>query len=122
MCSGILARHYRTHDLLPGNPTMAHRYGEPVTVTLRDDGLPATFTWRGTVYHVRAVLAKWHLMDRWWVRPGEPPPPSTGHPLHPLDWRRSNRYYCRLEVEDHMVFDLYCDAARRPPVWILDRV
>ena len=104
---------------------MAHRYGEPVTVTLRPDGLPATFTWRGTLYTVVEVLAKWHLIDRWWVHPNEPAPhmlPRDGWPVKPIAWRRSNRYYCRVEVEEHMVFALYCDMATRPPVWVLDRV
>src|SRR5262245_54399782 len=101
---------------------MAHRYGEPVTVTLRPDGFPATCTWRGTIYTTVEVLARWHLMDRWWVAPGEPPPSWLAQAHSKIAWGRSSRYYCRLEVEDHMVFDLYCDAATRPPVSILDRV
>jgi hypothetical protein len=36
--------------------------------------------------------------------------------------RRSNRYYCRLEFQDHKVFDLYCDASTTElpvsPCWL----
>ena len=82
---------------------MAHRYQEPVTVTLGTDGTPASFTWRGKLCTVKAVLSRWHLQDRWWDCK-----------------RRGNRYYYRLEVQEHMIFELYCDAAQRPPLWVLD--
>ena len=82
---------------------MGHRYAEPLTVTLAADGTPANFTWRGKLYTVHEVLGKWHLQDYWWDRA-----------------RRSNRYYYRLEVQEHMIFELYLDVAQRPPLWVLD--
>ena len=84
---------------------MARRYQEPVTVTLTADGTPASFTWRGKLYTVKEVLETWHLQDRWWDRQ-----------------RRGNRYYYRLEVQQHMIFELFIDVAQRPPAWVLDVV
>ena len=105
---------------------MAHRYQDPVLVTCGKDGLPISFVWRGETYTVVEVLGRWHLRNRWWVADNEPSPyrdPSRDSwPLKPIAWRPSNRHYCRLEVEDHMVFDLSCDVATRPPIWVLDRV
>ena len=97
---------------------MAHRYGEPVPVTLAPDGTPATFTWRGTRYTVVEVLGKWHLMDRWWERGDLEGAKSRDA------WRhtRANRYYWRLEVQEHMIFEVFLDVARRPPLWVLDVV
>lgn len=87
---------------------MSRRYQEPVRVTLDVAGTPKTFTWRGKTYHVREVLSTWHLMDCWWERTAE-----NG---------RANRYYVRVETQGHMIFELFCDVARSPAVWILDVV
>lgn len=84
---------------------MSRRYQEPVGVTLRPDGTPATFTWRRKTYHVHEVFATWHLQDRWWDQE-----------------RQANRYYVRVTTADHMVFDLFADVARKPAVWVLDVV
>jgi Family of unknown function (DUF6504) len=51
---------------------MAHRYGHPVAVTRGADGTPTHFGWKGAQWPVSEVLATWHLMDRWWVRPVHP--------------------------------------------------
>lgn len=45
--------------------TAGRRYGEPVDVRRRDDA-PAEFLWRGRLYLVRAVLASWAEVGRWW--------------------------------------------------------
>src|SRR5262249_17660923 len=81
---------------------------------------PASFTWRGKVYRVREILGRWHLRDRWWVMPGEPTPEAIKHLHRPPEWRPSNRWYFRLEVQGHMVFEVYVDRDIEPPLWILD--
>jgi len=48
---------------------MAHRYGHPVKVRRRADGMPASFRWRDARYPVAEVFETWHLMDRWWEQP-----------------------------------------------------
>jgi hypothetical protein len=45
---------------------MAHQYRQRILVTLRADGEPGEFIWRGVAYSVDEVLARWHLRDRWW--------------------------------------------------------
>ena len=85
---------------------MAHRYGEPVQVTLtQPDQLPSSFTWRGWRYWVE-VIGMWHLghlTDRWWD-------PA----------RHADRHYYRVMTADHQVFELYHDTVSG--VWILDIV
>lgn len=44
---------------------VGRRYGEPVDVRRRDDE-PAEFLWRGRLYLVRAVLARWWEAGGWW--------------------------------------------------------
>jgi Family of unknown function (DUF6504) len=44
---------------------MSRRYDEPVEVRRRDDE-PAEFLWRGRLYVVRAVLARWVETGAWW--------------------------------------------------------
>jgi hypothetical protein len=44
---------------------MSRRYGEPIDVHRRDDE-PAEFLWRGRLYVVRAVLARWVETAAWW--------------------------------------------------------
>ena len=41
-------------------------YHEPIDVTVGDDGLPRTWRWRATVWHVLRVLDRWVLQSRWW--------------------------------------------------------
>jgi Domain of unknown function (DUF6504) len=78
---------------------MAHRYAEPIGVTLVR-ARPAAFTWRGRRYTV-TVIGTWHLMARWWQ-------PSDA----------SDRTYYRLQTPDFQVFEIYHDAI--PDTWILD--
>ena len=44
---------------------MSRRYDDPVEVRRRDDE-PAEFLWRGRLYVVRAVLARWVETGAWW--------------------------------------------------------
>jgi hypothetical protein len=44
---------------------MSRRYADPVEVQ-RQDVDPAQFLWRGRLYLVRAVLARWTESGRWW--------------------------------------------------------
>src|SRR5262249_35630481 len=99
---------------------MAHRYGEPVLVTLDAGREPAAFRWRGVTYAVTEVLARWHLRDRWWVAAGEQrPTPTMGQPFGQVAWRPSDRRYFRVRCADEQVFELYHDAVSDG--WVLDR-
>ena len=49
---------------------MSRQYHEPVAVTLANDKTLERFTWRGKTYHVKTVLATWHLQDQWWSPEG----------------------------------------------------
>lgn len=44
---------------------MVRSYAEPVTVQRRDD-TPHQLIWRGRLYVVRAVLARWVEAGGWW--------------------------------------------------------
>jgi hypothetical protein len=44
---------------------MSRRYADPVEVQ-RHDADPAQFLWRGRLFLVRAVLARWTESGRWW--------------------------------------------------------
>ena len=65
---------------------------------------------------VSEVLATWHLMDRWWVRPVDPATAtySLGHGEQ--DWT----YYrvCCRDSAGEQVFDLFHDAVTNQ--WVLD--
>jgi Family of unknown function (DUF6504) len=84
---------------------MAHRYGQPVPVTLAGDQ-PSSCEWHGAHYHVAEVLATWHLRDRWWARGS-------------AAVAASDRHYYRVRCADEQVFDLYHDVERA--LWALDR-
>lgn len=43
-------------------------YGEPIDVTLGDDGLPRCLHWRRRLWHVLRILDRWVLQSRWWAR------------------------------------------------------
>ncbi len=47
---------------------MSRRYGDEVEVRLRD-GVPEQFLWRGRLYLVREVLARWCGTGPWWRGP-----------------------------------------------------
>ena len=49
---------------------MSRRYDDPVEVRRRDDD-PAEFLWRGRLYAVREVLARWVETGAWWQRPDD---------------------------------------------------
>jgi len=44
---------------------MSRRVREPVDVVRRDDA-PAQFLWRGRLFAVREVLARWSETGAWW--------------------------------------------------------
>ena len=44
---------------------MVRSYAEPVDVR-RGDGAPSQFLWRGRLYVVREVLARWMEAGGWW--------------------------------------------------------
>ncbi len=46
-------------------PRTGRRYGEPVEVRRADES-PAQFLWRGRLYLVREVLARWVEIAPWW--------------------------------------------------------
>jgi hypothetical protein len=48
---------------------MVRSYAEPVQVQRRDD-VPEQFLWRGRLYVVRAVLARWVEAGGWWRTQG----------------------------------------------------
>lgn len=48
---------------------MTRCYDEPVEVRRRDD-VPEQFLWRGRLYAVRAVLARWVEAGGWWRESG----------------------------------------------------
>jgi hypothetical protein len=85
---------------------MAHRFGQPVQVTLAAS-LPVSFLWRGAHYPIAEVLATWHLRDRWWEAPAAP------------GRRPSDRRYYRVRCAGEQIFELYHDAVSDH--WVLDR-
>jgi hypothetical protein len=85
---------------------VTRRYGQPIQAQVYH-GRPLGFIWRGTCYQVHAILATWHLQDRWWADGGE-------------DGAESDRTYYRLDCSGDLQCDVYFDAATG--VWILDRI
>lgn len=83
---------------------MAHRYGQPIQMTLASSGEPSAFAWRGGRYRIVETLSTWRLRDRWWETPGA---------------GASDRHYYRVRCAGEQCFDVYYDAAT--DVWILDR-
>jgi hypothetical protein len=95
---------------------MTRRYGEPILVAQHTYvNHPRCFIWRGTTYHVLAVLATWHLMDRWWK-----PAPEGNVSSGAKEEKESDRHYFRLDCSPGLLCELYFDAASDR--WILDRV
>lgn len=96
---------------------MTRRYGELILVAQRTNSdHPRCFIWRGTTYRVLAVLATWHLQDRWW----KPASEGNADSSKPLEDQESDRYYFRLDCSPGLLCELYFDAACDR--WILDRV
>ena len=96
---------------------MTRRYGELILVAQHSHvNHPRCSIWRGTIYRVRAVLATWHLMDRWWT----PVPEGNADSSRLGEDKESDRHYFRLECSPGLLCDLYFDAA--PDRWILDWV
>jgi hypothetical protein len=85
---------------------VTRRYSQPIQAQVYC-GRPLSFIWRGTCYQVYAILATWHLQDRWWADGGE-------------EGAESDRTYYRLDCSGGLQCDVYFDAAIG--VWILDRV
>ena len=40
--------------------------GEPISVQVDADGLPAQFTWRGQTHVVQRIANRWRIEDEWW--------------------------------------------------------
>lgn len=80
---------------------MTKRYGEPVEVRLEAEA-PTRFSWRGTVYGVRAVLGHWREDAGYWSGAGLEIP---------------QRDLWRVEA-GHGVYELVCEQG----AWRLDRV
>ena len=95
---------------------MTRRYGDPIVVGLHHDNQPRCFIWRGITYHVLAILAMWHLQDRWWNSAMCGQPGTQENVEDPA----SDRHYYRLECEPGLLCDLYFDSASDR--WVLDRV
>jgi Family of unknown function (DUF6504) len=96
---------------------MTHAYRQPIAVTPDADGRPVAFDWRGVGYRVLAVLATWHLRDRWW----EEGTAGTDGP----DGGASDRTYYRLQCASasgrtELVCEVYHDAVGDR--WVLERV
>ncbi len=92
---------------------MTRRYGDPILVAESSGNQPRCFIWRGTTYRVQAVLAMWHLRDRWWEGKSFR---HTGSELA----LESDRQYYRLECSPDLLCEIYFDTVRDG--WILDRV
>lgn len=105
---------------------MTRRYGDFILVAQQTGtSYPRCFIWRGITYRVVAILATWHLRDRWW----NPAPQGADRSTHSSgslatqDERadlESDRHYFRLDCSPGLLCDLYFDAA--VDRWILDRV
>lgn len=82
---------------------MAHRYGQPIQMSLAA-GEPRAFEWRRVRYRIVEVLSTWRLRDRWWET---------------ADGGASDRRYYRVRCAGAQFFDVYYDAAIDQ--WVLDR-
>lgn len=83
---------------------MAHRYGQPIQMSLTAGGEPSAFEWRGARYRIVEALATWRLRDRWWET---------------VAGGASDRRYYRVRCSGEQFFDVYYDAA--VDQWVLDR-
>ena len=115
---------------------MTRLHSDPVEVRRRDD-VPEQFLWRGRLYVVREVLARWTEAGGWWrgtaVRaltagdavvggPVPDPLPSASVDDHEQDWWRVEADSGRLEAlsAGRGVYDLCFDWSRGS--WSLARV
>jgi hypothetical protein len=99
---------------------MSRLLGQVVVVTCAAGREPTAFTWRGAEYRVVEVLARWHLVDRWWLASAQVAARVSGTGVRDASRRAaSDREYYRVRCADQQVFDLYFDAATG--VWVLDR-
>ncbi len=103
---------------------MTRCYRHPIRVHLKNDQ-PYRFTWRDTTYRVRAILAVWHLRDRWWSSASLDS--STSHALatagpapRQCEQQESDRLYYRLDCSPDLHCEIYHDRASG--LWILDRI
>ena len=105
---------------------MTRLHADPVEVRRRDDA-PEQFLWRGRLYVVREVLARWTEAGGWW-RGATGSTGSVGRPAGPVDdrerdWWRVEAYAGRLAAASSAgpgVYDLCFDWSRG--AWSLARV
>ena len=110
---------------------MSRVYTDPIEVHRADED-PAQFLWRGRLYVVREVVARWTEAGRWWrtpaaaaATPGADPRAGSGDlpvPVGSID--DGERDYWRVEAGAGRsasvgVFDLCFDWAAG--AWFLDR-
>lgn len=109
---------------------MTRYYDEPIQMVCASDNTPTRFIWRETAYQVRAVLAHWHLRDRWWATEGEAKGAAKAgagrSPARHLP--ATDRFYWRLHCASPSVPMVFCVvyhdiavAAEQWP-WRLERV
>jgi hypothetical protein len=68
---------------------MTRRYDDPVEVRRRDDE-PEQFLWRGRLFVVQDVLARWVETTAWWRGPAARAALSLDPPAErPAPWRRA---------------------------------
>lgn len=112
---------------------MTRLHADPLDVRLVDTGAgpePAQFLWRGRLYVVREVLARWTESGRWWRTPavqalttGDAGPPVSAAGLAQLTVDDGERSWWRVEAgraSTTGVFDLCRDEAQG--AWTLHRV
>lgn len=107
---------------------MSRVYADPIQVQRRDDD-PGQFLWRGRLYVVRGVLARWTEAGRWWRTPAATATtagdePGSGVLVAPVSIDDRERDYWRVEAGSGRtatlgVFDLCFDWAAG--AWFLDR-
>jgi Family of unknown function (DUF6504) len=66
--------------------------GDPVQVSLGEDGAPAQFFWGGRWHVVTTVANRWRVRSSWWL------PAADAH-----------REYIKLTTEDGLLCTLYRD-------------
>lgn len=116
---------------------MARYYDEPIQMVCDGDGAPIRFVWREDAYQVLALLARWHLRDRWWATETEAEgapaaAPAAGRsgvsPAYRLHLPATDRFYWRLHCASEQTAMVFCvvyhDAAAPTAAaqWRLERV
>jgi hypothetical protein len=104
------------------------RHGDPVEVRRGDDA-PEQFLWRGRLYVVRAVLARWTESGGWWRGVRAAHVATTDASAGPIDIDDRERDWWRVEADSGRlaalsggrgVYDLCFDWSRG--AWSLARV